>query len=307
MELEAANRADLARAFVDAYLQETGDETARELLPFYICYRAYARGKVISFQLDEPEVPASQREEARKEARSLFKLAEVYARGPTQPVLLLIGGIMGTGKSTLALALQNALGWAYFSSDISRKRLEHIDPSLSNTDAYGQGLYDPHRTARTYEALLVEAENILSQGRSVLLDASFLRRNYRQKAARLASARGATCLFVECICPREVSLARLSNRWQSRIEGNGQEIQMASHASDGRPSLYDAQCADWEALSAEEERNMSYIVVRTTQASSVIVDQIITSLHIPPLSCRLQPASDRQTRYSSLADSLNKM
>ncbi len=295
MELEAANRADLAHAFVDAYLQETGDETARELLPFYICYRACVRGKVISFQLDEPEIPVSQREKARKEARSLFELADAYAaHSPTQPVLLMIGGIMGTGKSTLAFALQKALGWAYFSSDLVRKRLTHVDPMLPNTDAYGQGMYDPHKTACTYETLLFEAENVLSQGRSVLLDASFLRRDYRQKAARLAIAQGATCLFVECTCPREVALARLSGRWQTRTEGTGQEIQMASHASDGRPSLYDAQSADWEAISVEEEQYMPHLIVRTTQAPSVIVDQIITLLHIPLISCRLQPASHRQ-------------
>jgi len=85
MELEAANRADLAYAFVDAYIKETGDETTREVLPFYICYRACVRGKVISFQLDESEVPASQRATAQQEARALFDLAATHAYGPTNP------------------------------------------------------------------------------------------------------------------------------------------------------------------------------------------------------------------------------
>src|SRR5579885_3029373 len=56
MELDLASRSDLARSFVDAYSAETGDETLRELLPFYLCYRACVRGKVLSFQLDEPEI-----------------------------------------------------------------------------------------------------------------------------------------------------------------------------------------------------------------------------------------------------------
>jgi len=55
----------------------------------------------------------------------------------------MVGGMMGTGKSTLTLALQNELGWAYFSSDEARKRFAHIDPALPNTDDFGQGLYDP--------------------------------------------------------------------------------------------------------------------------------------------------------------------
>jgi uncharacterized protein len=307
MELEAAGRADLAHAFVDAYLKVTGDETAREILPFYICYRAYVRGKVISFQLDEPEIPSTQREAALQEARSLFDLAAAYAHGPTKPILLLVGGLMGTGKSTLALTLQNELGWAYFSSDIVRKRLAQVDPSLPNTDAYGQGLYDPRRTGRTYEVLLSDADTALSQGRSVVLDASFLRKDYRQKAASLAAARGATCLFVECCCPRELALARLSERWQARIEGSNQEIQIASYASDGRPNLYDAQCTAWETVDIEEAQNMSHLVVMTTDAPSVAVKQVLTALHIPTISCRLHSATNIQTLNTPLADPLNKM
>ena len=285
MELEAANRADLAYAFVDAYIKETGDETIREILPFYICYRACVRGKVISFQLDESEVPASQRAAAQQEARSLFDLAASHANGPTKPTLLMVGGMMGTGKSTLTLALQNELGWAHVSSDEIRKQLAHIDPALPNTDDFGQGLYDPDRTACTYEALLVEAEAILARGRSVLLDASFARQVYRQKAARLAAIQGASCLFVECVCPREVALARLADRWQDRVDGNKQQIKVASHASDGRPDLYDAQYATWESVDIEEEQQIPHLVVMTTHSLSVTVEQVLTELHIPHMAC----------------------
>ena len=307
MELEAADRADLAHTFVDAYIEETGDETAREILPFYICYRAFVRGKVISFQLDEPEVPATQREAALQEARSLFDLAAAYACGPTQPMLLMIGGMMGTGKSTLTLALQNELGWALFSSDIVRKRLAQVDPALPNADAYGQGLYDLNRTACTYEALLLEAEAALARGHSVLLDASFARRAYRQQAAQRAAAQGASCLFVQCVCPRALALARLSSRWQARVEGNKQEIEVASHASDGRPNLYDAQSAAWEAVDAEEERYIPHLVVMTTHSLSVTVEQVLSALHIPHMASRLQSTTGTQTLATPLADPLNKM
>ncbi|MGZ3624256.1 MAG: bifunctional aminoglycoside phosphotransferase/ATP-binding protein [Ktedonobacteraceae bacterium] len=307
MELEEANRADLAYAFVDAYIKETGDETIREVLPFYICYRACVRGKVISFQLDESEVPSSQRAAAQQEARSLFDLAASHANGPTQPTLLMVGGMMGTGKSTLTLALQNELGWAYVSSDEIRKQLAHIDPALPNTDDFGQGLYDPDRTACTYEALLVEAEATLARGRSVLLDASFARQIYRQKAARLAATHGASCLFVECVCPREVALARLADRWQDRVDGNKQQIKVASHASDGRPDLYDAQYAAWESVDAEEEQQKPHLVVMTSHSLSVTVEQVLTELHIPHMTCRLQSTTGTRTPGTSLVASLNKM
>ncbi len=123
------------------FCRETSDETAQEVLPFYICYRACVRRKVISFQLDEPEVPVTQREAAQQEARSLFDLAAGYACGPTRPTLLMIGGVMGTGKSTLALDLRQELGWPHFSSDVARKRLAHVDPAQPYADAFAEGQY----------------------------------------------------------------------------------------------------------------------------------------------------------------------
>ena len=123
MELDAAGRPDLSRAFVDAYVRASRDEALLELLPFYACYRAYVRGKVAAFQLDEPELPEGQRAAARQQAEALLALSAHYAEGLHQATLLLIGGVMGTGKSTLAAMLQRERGWALCSSDATRKRL----------------------------------------------------------------------------------------------------------------------------------------------------------------------------------------
>jgi len=287
MELEAAGRYDLSRVFVDSYIAETGDEALREVLPFYICYRACVRGKVCSFQLDEPEVPEAQREEAQEAAASLFALAASYTSGPTRSSLLMMGGVMGTGKSTLAGALQHELGWVLYSSDTMRKQLAHLDPALPQADAFGQGVYSSERTARTYQALLVEAGAVLASGRSVLLDASFIRRADRQAAACEATARGAHTIFVECVCPREVALQRLARRWKARVERDQATSEEASRASDGRPDLYDAQCAVWEAFDADEEPHTEHIAVSTTSSLVISVEQVLDALHVPHFACRL--------------------
>src|SRR6266568_1472939 len=275
MELDAAGRSDLSRAFVDSYVAATDDEALRELLPFYTCYRACVRGKVLSFQLDEPEVAAAQREAARKAAASLFALAGSYASGPSRPTLVMVGGVMGTGKSTLALALHHALGWALFSSDTVRKQLAQLDPKQPHADAFGQGLYSPDRTARTYNALLAQASAALAQGRSVLLDASFLRRADRQAIAHEAAGHGANVLFVECACPREVALQRLARRWKARMEGGQATSEGASYASDGRPDLYDAQCGGWEAFISDEEPHTQHVVVTTTLPLAESREQVL--------------------------------
>ena len=285
MELDGASRSDLARGFVDAYIAATGDETLRELLPLYLCYRACVRGKVLSFQLDEPEISATQREVSRQQATELFSLAAHYAHGPTRPVLMMVGGLMGTGKSTVALTLQQELGWALHSSDALRKRLAQLDPAQPQADAFGQGVYRPEWTARTYDALQTEASTALAHGRSVLLDASFIRRTDRQMMADVAKAHGADVFFVECVCAPETALQRLAQRWNMRTEAGHLPSNVSSPASDGRPDLYDAQQAVWEPFVSDEEPDVQHIVVTTTEPQAHSCEQVLDVLNVPRLMC----------------------
>ncbi|MFL5666822.1 MAG: AAA family ATPase [Ktedonobacteraceae bacterium] len=285
MELDAAGRPDLSRVFIDRYVAETGDDVLREVLPFYACYRACVRGKVLSFQLDDPEVPEIQREAAQQQAASLFELAAHYAHSPTRPIVILIGGLMGTGKSTVALALQQSLGWKLFSSDSVRKRLAAVDPTEPRADAFGQGLYSSEWTRRTYDGLRVEMSTALSNGHSVLLDASFVHRPNRQAIAGEAIAHGADVLFVECLCSREVALERLMQRWKKRLEKPERLATETSQASDGRPDLYDAQYAGWEAFLADEEPGIKHVEVATGLPLSTNIEHILDVLRIPRFAC----------------------
>lgn len=291
MELEAAGRPDLSRAFLDAYLQETDDEVLCEVLPFYTCYRAYVRGKVESFQVDEPEVSAAQRETALERARMLFALAAQYAERLSGPMLLMVGGVMGTGKSTLARALQQELGWASCASDSIRKELAGLQPAQPQEAAFGAGVYSAEWTARTYQGLLEAAQKALADGRSVIVDASFSRRADRLAMARLATRYGAGVVFAECLCPPEVALERLAQRWAGRVAEQPETVAQASRASDGRPALYEAQRAAWEACSQEEQPVMERLEVDTTLPQAVEVEQIMEALHLPRFACWLTRAS----------------
>lgn len=287
MELDAAGRPDLSLAFVDAYVRASDDASLRELLPFYACYRAYVRAKVAAFQIDEPEIPEAQREGARQRAQALLTLAAHYASGLGRQTLLLIGGVMGTGKSTLAAALQRELGWALSSSDATRKRLAGLERTQPQAAGFEQGLYSQGWTARTYQVLLEEAQAALVSGRSVILDASFVRRADRQAATRLASSQAAQALLIECVCPPEVVLPRLAQRWSARVEEGTQASTEASLASDGRPDLYEHQRARWETFDAAQEPGLSHRHVETAGALAVSVEQALAALEIPRFACWL--------------------
>ncbi len=277
MELEAAQRPDLARAFVASYSAATQDRALCELLPFYLCYRACVRGKVASFLLDEQEVSQEQREQAQRAATNLFALAARFATGPTRPHLLLIGGLMGTGKSTLAEALHEATGYPLLSSDTVRKQLAQITPDQPLAEAFGQGIYSTDWSARTYQSMRATTSHLLHAGRSVIVDASFMRRTDRHMFAEAAQTEQAQTLFLECRCSRETVLTRLASRWQQRVEAASVPHE-TTQASDGRPALYDQQQRLWEAFQAEAEPYMIYLPVDTEQEPTRTQQQIIKLL-----------------------------
>ena len=80
MDLDFQHRSDLANYFIERYLAYSKDQQLKSLLPFYKCYRAYVRGKVISFKLDDPNITSQEKESATKEAQAYFKLAADYAK-----------------------------------------------------------------------------------------------------------------------------------------------------------------------------------------------------------------------------------
>ena len=80
MDLDFRQRPDLADYFIERYTAYSKDQELTKVLPFYKCYRAYVRGKVISFKLDDPNVSEKEKTNAVKEARAYFKLAVEYAK-----------------------------------------------------------------------------------------------------------------------------------------------------------------------------------------------------------------------------------
>ncbi len=79
MDLDYLERQDLSNFFVEKYVDYSGDKELLLLLDFYKCYRAYVRGKVISFKLNDHSVDTKEKAVTIRDAKAYFALAAEYA------------------------------------------------------------------------------------------------------------------------------------------------------------------------------------------------------------------------------------
>ncbi len=237
MDLRYRGAPDLAEAFLEGYFQHSSDERIPALLRFYESYRAYVRGKVRSFVIDQPGPSREEKAAATDEARRFFDLATADARR-LRPRLVLITGLMGTGKTRQAEELGRRAGVSVWHSDVVRKRLAGLDPEEERRVPFGTDIYSPEWNEKTYAALIEEARKELARGNSVILDASWSRAEQRRRARRAAEEREALFAVIECSAPDEALRVRLTKPDRS--------------ITDGRIELLDDQRAGYEPPTADE-------------------------------------------------------
>ncbi|MFE2582828.1 AAA family ATPase [Streptomyces sp. NPDC059378] len=205
MDLEQLGAPDAAAWFLARYSEYSGDPAPPSLWHHYVAYRAFVRAKVSLIQAEQGS-PGAEPASRRLVATALRHL-RTAAVG-----LTLVGGLPGSGKSTLSGALADRLEATLLSSDRLRKELAGIPPEQSAAAGYEEGLYTPEWTARTYTALLDRTTALLASGESVVLDATWSTPEQRRAAHRVAERTSADLVALHCQVPGEVSAARLVAR-----------------------------------------------------------------------------------------------
>ncbi len=205
MDLERLGHPAAAARFLAWYHEFSGEQHPPSLVHHYIAYRAGVRAKVACLRADQGE-PA-----AADEARALHGLALRHLRAG-RVVLAVVGGLPGTGKSTVARTLADANSWACLRSDELRKDLAGIGHASDASSALGEGLYRPELVDRVYEVMISRAKQLLAGGQSCVLDASWMDPAQRARAAALAEETVSDLVEIECRAPEEVALSRIVSR-----------------------------------------------------------------------------------------------
>lgn len=200
MDLLAVRRRDLAGRALNRYLDVTGDYDGLPLLAVYIAQRAAIRSHIAALQ-----------PEGRAQGRRYLTLARAMLR-PAQAVLVAIGGLSGSGKSTVARAvapdLPGPCGAVVLRSDAIRKQL-HGGALAERLPA---SAYTPAASTRTYDRLGAVARQLLAAGCTVILDAVFGRAEERAAAAAIAADAGAGFAGYWLAAPEAVLAGRVATR-----------------------------------------------------------------------------------------------
>jgi predicted kinase len=233
MDLDYQNSPYLSSFLIYSYIKKMKDSTLFEVLNFYKSYRAYVRGKVSGFQLSDPHISENEKEKMISIAERYFTLSHYYASLVTfelsrdKPVLFIVCGLTGTGKSTLAQKLSIDYHTHYLNTDIVRKERAGIDTYERHFDKINTGLYTQKKVLQTYIAMFERAEHYLRQGDNVVLDGTFQKRKYRDMARELIEKSDATIIFLRCICPEHIVRCWLDERLKKKTVSNGRwEIYM---------------------------------------------------------------------------------
>jgi aminoglycoside phosphotransferase family enzyme/predicted kinase len=246
MDLDYQNCPYLSSHLIQDYIEQSGDKGIHGVLNFYKSYRAYVRGKVHGFQLNDPHISLEVKQEIVHHAKKYFDLSKYYTelfsrdlRAPT-PLLLVVSGLTGTGKSTVAQKLAVDYHAQQINTDVVRKQHASIQQYERHHDDFHTGLYSPANIDKTYERVIDLAATHLRKKENVVLDATFQKRSYRENARTVAKKHHATLVFIHCTCPDEIVKRRLEERLKKKS------------VSDGRWEIYREQKKTFEPFSSDE-------------------------------------------------------
>jgi aminoglycoside phosphotransferase family enzyme/predicted kinase len=226
MDLQDRGRPDLARRFLNAYLEQTGDYDGLEVLRYYLVYRALVRAKVAFIQARWARY------------RDYIELAAGFTR-PLQPFLAITHGLSGSGKTTVTQSLLEVMNLFRVRSDVERKRLYGIKPDKRS----GGSIYSREANERTYRRLAEVARGIVQSGFPAIVDAAFLKRRERAAFHELAQESSVPFVILDVTAPENLLRERVEQRIQRGRDASEADIAVLENQLRNSEPLDDSELA----------------------------------------------------------------
>lgn len=210
-------RSEASLAF-NRYCDMRGEAEGLAAMPLFLSMRAAVRAHVSASAAQRQE-RAIARETSLQAARGYLAAALAFLE-PVESRLVAIGGLSGTGKSTLAGQLAPLVGTApgarWLRSDVLRKRMAGVAPE----DRLPAQAYAPETSAAVYHALMEAASRTLQAGTSVIIDAVFADASERAAIAEVARRSGVPFAGLWLEAPPEALRARVTSRRGDASDAN---------------------------------------------------------------------------------------
>lgn len=250
MDLTSRSRRDLACAFLNRYLEATGDYSGVSLLPFFATHRALVRAKVAWLS------------NAEERGQHYLRQAREWTCARAQ-ALILMHGVSGSGKSWLSERLISALPAIRIRSDVERKRLAGMTADQRAAAPVDAGLYSRAFTRRTYEHLARCAASCLKGAMTIIVDATFLDADMRARFRDLAHELQVPLFILACEARREELAERIRMR-----------ARRGDRTSDADVAVLEAQLRTLQPFNAEERD----AVIRVSTDDADVVERALAAL-----------------------------
>jgi predicted kinase len=241
MDLAARKQVGLAAHFLNRYLELTGDYGGMRVFNLYFTYRCLVRAKVAVIRSLERNKAGDQQDDL-EEAHLYCDLARRQIR-QRAPMLVIMTGLSGSGKTWVSGDLMAALPAIRVRSDIERKRSFNLAETASSESDLAAGIYSSDVSENVYAQLNTVAEMLLAAGHNVILDASFLHIAQRAAALDTAKRTGSYCLLLQTVTDEAVLRKRILARQKKNDD-----------ASEANIDVLEFQLRDHEPLTENEHK-----------------------------------------------------
>lgn len=253
VDLASRGHPALAERLLACYAGESDDYALYRVVDHYerdcACERARQRLRTAHAS----DATAAARDAAAADAQHLLDFACNGVRRPLQPpVVVALGGLVASGKSTVAQAVADLMASPRIVGDHVRAFRMGATPSHEPTAIERLEGLEPGFEQRVTRSLFEAAECVLDSGRAVVLDAGFPSARRRAAARALAQRHGLVFRFVECRVDQATARRRLAARDAAPDEHGGWR------------DIYDAYLARWESP-GDDIAPEEHITVDTTR------------------------------------------